>query len=144
MGAGEGHGCGPPGTAMVTRNGDNVTGDATDAYAKPHVVDDVLLAFPAVLGDLLPPLEEIPDDYPNRREWLDFQHRWFVGTLPMDAEMQPAEGIDAEVAGRHLATIQGSFAPKHEHKMAAVAWLASRWFARVTTPDGSYRCPRRG
>lgn len=113
----------------------------TDLYAKPHPVDELRLAFPADLGELLPPLEVIPDQYPNRQDWLNFQGRWFAGLLPPDAEIEPADGIDAVTAGRHLRVIQGSFEPKHEHKMAAVAWLASRWFVRISTPDGSYICP---
>ncbi|GAB1816077.1 hypothetical protein [Mycobacterium sp. MUNTM1] len=120
-----------------------MTGKIVDLYARPQVVDDVLLAFPAVLGSLLPPFEAIPADYPHFREWLEFQNKWFAGKLPTDCEMQPAEGIDAETAGRHLTAIQKSFEPKHEHKMAAVAWLASRWFVHVGTPDGSYSCPQR-
>lgn len=112
-----------------------------DVYARPQAVDDLLLAFPATLGALLPPLEEIPQEYPHRQDWLRFQHLWFTGTLPPNSEMIPAKGIDAETAGRHLTAIQRSFEPKHEHKMASVAWLASRWFVRVSTPDGSYRCP---
>jgi hypothetical protein len=113
----------------------------TDLYAQPVKIDDLLLAFPATLGELIPPLEVIPDDYPHRQEWLQFQRKWFCGSLPTDCEMQPAAGVDPQVAGRHLAAIQRSFEPKHEHKEAAVAWLASRWFTRVSTPDGSYNCP---
>lgn len=113
----------------------------TDLYAQPQQVEDVMLAFPAVLGGLLPPLEAIPANYPNREEWLGFQHKWFGGALPPDSEIQPAAGVDADTAWRHLTAIQRSFEPKHEHKMAAVAWLASRWFVHVSTPDGSYRCP---
>lgn len=41
------------------------------------------------------------------------------------------DGIDGDTAVRHLRAIQGSFAPKHEHKMEAVAYLASRWFTKV-------------
>lgn len=96
-----------------------------DVYAQPKRVADVLLAFPATLGDLLPPLDEIPADYPHRQDWLRFQHHWFTGTLPPDSEMFPAKGIDAETAGRHLTAIQRSFEPNHQHKTAAVAWLAT-------------------
>ncbi|MDD4865702.1 MAG: hypothetical protein PHQ28_00795 [Mycobacterium sp.] len=113
----------------------------TEFYAQPRQVDDVLLAFPATLGDLLPPEELIPADYSNRRAWLRFQHDWFVGALPADCEMHAADGIDAEVAGRHLSAIQRSFESKHQHKAAAVAWLASRWFTRITAPDDAYSCP---
>lgn len=116
---------------------------ATDFYALPQQVDDVMLAFSAGLGDLLPPLEVIPVEYPHRQEWLAFQHKWFAGSLPPDLEMVPSAGVDAQRAGRHLTVLQRSYEPKHEHKMAAVAWLASRWFVRVTTPDGSYSCPGR-
>ncbi|OHU47269.1 hypothetical protein BKG82_26825 [Mycobacteroides chelonae] len=116
---------------------------STDHYARPRPVDDLMLQFPAGLGDLLPPMDAIPDDYPHRQDWLDFQGRWFAGVLPPNAEMEPADGIDATTAGRHLSAIQRSFEPKHEHKMAAVAWLASRWFVRVSTSDGSYSCPSR-
>lgn len=100
----------------------------TDRYAVPQLVDDVLMAFPTGLGALLPPLDAIPADYPHRQEWLSFQRRWFAGTLPSHFEIEAIEGIDAAAAGRHLAVIQRSFEPKHEHKEAAVAWLASRWF----------------
>lgn len=129
-----------PTTARMT-HADNMTDMTTDLYRRPQVIDDVLLAFPAVLGDLLPPMEIIPTQYPHRQEWLEFQHKWFAGTLPTDAEVEPADGVDAEAAGRHLTAIQRSFQPPHEHKIAAVAWLASRWFKRIGTPDGSYTCP---
>lgn len=112
-----------------------------DLYALPQRVDDVMLAFPAGLGALLPPLEVIPAEYPHRQEWLEFQNKWFAGALPPDSEMEPSDGVDAQIAGRHLTVLQRSYEPKHEHKMAAVAWLASRWFVRVTTLDGSYSCP---
>lgn len=118
-----------------------MTGMDVDRYAAPQAVGDVLLAFPAVLGGLLPPFEAIPAVYPYRREWLEFQHKWFTGTLPADSEIEPADGVDAVTASRHLMAIQRSFEPSHEHKMAAVAWLASRWFVRVSTPDDSYCCP---
>lgn len=112
-----------------------------DAYRHPHPVDDVQLAFPAGLGDLLPPMDVIPADYPHRRDWERFQHAWFSGTLPADCQMEPADGIDAQAAGRHLTVLQTSYEPKHQHKVAAVAWLASRWFARVVTTDGRVCCP---
>ena len=118
-----------------------MTDGFVDQYSRPQAVDDVLLAFPATLGTLLPPIESIPVDYPYSQEWLRFQQKWFAGTLPPDTEMEPADGIDATAAGRHLTAIQRSFEPKHEHKIVAVAWLASRWFVRVSTPDGSYTVP---
>lgn len=113
-----------------------------DLYALPHEVTDLELAYGACLGDLLPPLEIIPASYPNQQEWLLFQHKLFTGTLPGGCIVDTADGIDPVKAGRHIMAIQRSFEPKHVHKMAAVAWLASRWFTRVWDPDGSYACPK--
>lgn len=113
----------------------------TDLYAQPHPIDDVQLSFPGKLGTLLPPRQLIPDDYPNRKAWRVFQSTWSAGKLPPDPVAEPAAGIDPAAAWRHLAAIQGSFEPKHEHKMDAVAWLASRWFLRIQTPDGSCSYP---
>lgn len=111
----------------------------TDDYAQPQPISDAQLAFPASLGSLLPPTAVIPDDYPYRDDWLDFQRDWFYGQLPEDCEMHPAPGIDAHIAGRHLEALQRSFQPKHEHKEVAVAWLSSRWFTHVTSAsDDTY------
>jgi len=48
--------------------------------------------------------------------------------LPKTIEFRVAEGVDGGLAIRHLQVIQASFEPKHEHKEAAVAYLASPWF----------------
>jgi len=49
------------------------------------------------------------------------------------SEVPPVkEGIDVNMALRHLHAIQGSFEPKHEYKEAAVAYLASLWFETPT------------
>ncbi len=44
-------------------------------------------------------------------------------------------GIDETDAKRHLKAVLGSFAPKHEHKEAACAYLMSLWFEDVIIPD---------
>lgn len=51
--------------------------------------------------------------------------------LSEDVEFSPREGIDAEQAYRVLGATLRSFAPKHEHKMAAVAYMMSCWFTAV-------------
>ncbi len=72
-------------------------------HYRSGIDDDVMLAFPAGLGALLPPPEVIPLEYPYRQEWLEFQNKWFAGALPSDLEMWPSDGVDAKVAWRHLA-----------------------------------------
>jgi hypothetical protein len=104
----------------------------TDPFAQPTDVSAVELAFPA--NPLMPAWDDIPEDFRrdrgDARPWLEFQRKWFFEGFPK-AGLLRREGVDAEIAFRHLASIQGSFAPKHEHKEAAVAWLASRWFAGI-------------
>lgn len=110
---------------MSGGDGKNMNEDI-EKYAKPMPVTDVLLAFPAGLGELLPPVDLIPTKLTvGGFDWRAWASDWFFGNL----ESFPAakERIDATDAGRHLTCLMGSFEPKHEHKVDAVAWLASRW-----------------
>lgn len=107
-----------------------------DGWANPTTISDVELAFPANALDLMPSREECKAGLAalsdkKRRKWVEFQQRWFSRGLPAGVEFDPLDGIDGETAFRHLSAIQGSFAPKHEHKEEAVAYLASRWFKEV-------------
>ncbi len=98
----------------------------------PQDVDDVTLAFPADVRDLMPGYEDIPKEFKNfsKNKWVKFQQDWFFAGLGK-VEFDPKEGIDPKKAWRHLQAIQGSCQPKHEHKEAAVAYLASLWFDDV-------------
>lgn len=114
-----------------------------------------------VIGKLLPEWDEIPKDFQEEREaaapWIKFVRTWFFegldkmeGVRPSDALIDSihakakADGVEEDVsklipmvqeqidkAFKHLGAIQGSFEPKHEHKEAGVAWLASLWFDEV-------------
>lgn len=111
-----------------------------DRFATPTNVDQVDYAFGGRMKDLLPTLAEIPDEYPNSEKYTQFQRTWFYSGIPKDKMPTAKPGIDFKAAMRHLGTIQGSFEPKHEHKEAAVAWLASRWLdlpGSVSSSDGS-------
>jgi len=50
-------------------------------------------------------------------------------------ELEPKEGIDPYKSGRHIMAIMRSYAPKHEHKIAACAYLMSRFFGYVNIAD---------
>lgn len=122
---------------MSADEGNPMTNERTpggDRYASPQPIDDVTLAFPAAVSELLPPADQIPDDYPGREFWLRFAERWWAGTLPEGTEMHAQAGVDAQAAGRHLTAILRSFEPKHEHKISGAAWLACRWFAPPAHP----------
>jgi len=89
-----------------------------------------MLMFPGDVGLLMPAYDDISPDFRNmnsHNKWQRFQEDWFFKGLDIK-RIVPKKGVDAHLAVRHLAAIQGSFQPKHEHKRAAVAYLASRWF----------------
>lgn len=99
---------------------------------KPHVVDDVTLAFPAEIQHLLPTREQIPPQFwRGHTPWNKLFSDWFYGGITITALM-PKPEIDTQVAMRHLRAIIGSYQPQHEHKEAAVAYLLSEWFYSVT------------
>jgi hypothetical protein len=109
-------------------------------------MSDVDLAFGAAsrIESILPPADKIPvgfladtvmDDKHNvidndaERKWRDLFSGLFYGTIDATkVAFIPREGIDPEMAWRHIRAIMGSFAPKHEYKIAAVAYLLSLWY----------------
>ena len=104
----------------------------------PQPISDVELAFPAHVLDMMPKMEEMPEPYNDvnkmwgsRNKWVAlFEDMFYSGLKGL--KLAPKEGIDANLAWRHLRAIAGSFEPKHEHKTAAFAYLASEWFEDVT------------
>lgn len=100
-------------------------------WKQPTIVSESQIAFPTEALKLMPPYNEIPDEFTRGRgTWVEFQQDWFYKGL-RGATFMPRGGIDKKTALRHLQYIQGSFDPKHEHKEAAVAYLASLWFESV-------------
>lgn len=109
-----------------------------ERWLKPQEVSDLDVAFPANTRDLIPPMEEIPSEFDFRKNahntWVDFFETWFYQGWdktkpPLNGfELDVKPGIDGKLAMRHLGCIVRSFEPKHEHKTAAVAYLASLWF----------------
>ena len=101
-------------------------------WSQPHDLDELERVFGANALDFMPTREEIPEDFWRRRtEWNRIQSAWFFNGLPDTVEFVPKSGVDTKTALRHLGAVQGSWAPKHEHKEAAVAWLMSLWFKKV-------------
>lgn len=102
-----------------------------DGFDQPQVVSDLNLTFGTGIAKLLPPYSIIPAEFKQGAgRWVRFQRAWFFEGFPKSGLVRRAD-VDADVAFRHLANIQRSFEPKHEHKEAAVAWLASRWFESI-------------
>lgn len=99
---------------------------------KPVAISDVELAFPAnVIGKLLPEWNAIPAEFRERRSpWCRIAGDAFAG-VNSKIEIALRSGIDRSLATRHLRACMGSFEPKHEHKIAGVAYLLSLWFELV-------------
>lgn len=102
----------------------------------PVEISDATLAFPASALKFMPKWEDIPEEFrkheASARPWLEFQRTWFgLGLDENIFRFIPAaidgQRLDGNMIVRQLSAIQGSFAPKHEHKEAAVAYLASLW-----------------
>lgn len=104
---------------------------ASVSWDQPQVISDVDYAFPASVSHLMPAYEMLPRNISPK--WRAFQSDWFFKGILSPGGMVPKSGIDKRAALRHLGAIQGSFEPKHEHKCAAVAYLASLWFDDSST-----------
>lgn len=88
----------------------------------------------AVLASM-PKYDDIPEEFRNRNsqnKWLRFQRDWFFKGLKIDG-LVAKKDVNFDAAIRYLMTIQSSYAPKHEHKEACVAYLASLWFEESST-----------
>ncbi len=102
-------------------------------WSTPQKTSPVLQTFPGSVTHLMPPMKDIPEEFKSGGSpWEVFQANWFFKGLKQTPKAKP--GVDAETAYFHLHCIQGSFEPKHEHKKAAVAYLASLWFV---SPEGA-------
>ena len=99
---------------------------------KPIKVSAVDQVFGGNVHNILPPMSEIPDEFSRQgHPWVRWQRDWFYKGLTRYPV--PKDGIDLRIAMSNLACVQRSFEPKHEHKEAGVAYLASLWFK---SPDG--------
>jgi len=69
------------------------------------------------------------------RDWVRYAEGLFRGD-PMDSvQLYTRPDIDPTLAIRHITAILRSFEPKHEHKIAATAFLLARWFAALRPHD---------
>jgi len=86
----------------------------------------------------MPAYADIPKEFKDRSHpWSRWQREWFFEGLDAVPKVKP--GIDKGEAMRHLGHIQRSWDTKHEHKAAAVAYLASLWFCEPPTKKQTIR-----
>ena len=99
-------------------------------------VDDLTLAFPSrIVGTLLPLWDDISDKYKDERHPLqEIASRWFFEGAH-EYVFTPREGVDANKALRMIAACMGSYEPKHQHKMAGIAYMLDEFFENVGVPE---------
>lgn len=90
--------------------------------------------MPMRTTDCMPEYKLIPAEFMrDSNPWVEWQRAWFFEGL-LDIPV-PKDGVDGDAAMRHLCYIQRSWDTKHEHKTAAVAYLASLWFVKPSTTN---------
>ena len=89
-------------------------------------VSDIDIAFPAHVKHLMPEYETARARRVDPK-WERLACDWFFTGLK-ELRLKPREGVDEQRALRHIRAIMGSFEPKHEHKMASIAFLLEEWF----------------
>jgi hypothetical protein len=105
-------------------------------WSKPIPVTKPETVFGGDIEKLMPAMADIPDEfYRSSNEWVKIQSHWFYKGLPGTTVVKPKEGINTKEAFDHLSAIQSSFEPKHEHKMAGIAYLMSLWFDEISIPE---------
>ena len=90
------------------------------------------IAFgPKNLATFLPAMKDIPKGFfQDSNPWNKWISKWFFNGLENYAVA--VQGVNFKDAHMHLRVILGSFEPKHEHKIAGCAYLASQWFVPET------------
>lgn len=90
------------------------------------------IAFgPKNIAEFLPAMGSIPKEFfENSNPWNQWVSKWFFNGLK--EYVVAVEGVNFKDAHAHIKVILGSFEPKHEHKIAGCAYLASMWFVQET------------
>ncbi|WP_435952694.1 hypothetical protein [Dryocola sp. BD626] len=82
---------------------------------------------PEKMTDYLPPAHKIPKEFfSDSNKWSRYIQGWFYGGLKESPIAK--DGVNFKDAAAHISVILASFEPKHEHKIAGCAYLASQWF----------------
>jgi hypothetical protein len=90
--------------------------------------------FPADALKWMPSMDEIPDEFKRDYRgngWRAVTERWFFDGIAAEVEFYPRDGVDPEKAYRALSATLRSYAPSHQHKEAAVAFMMACWFKKV-------------
>ena len=106
-----------------------------DNWNKPLQLSDIDVEFGPVDGIrvLLPKWEEIPKEFidgtKHNNKWIKAVDDWFFNGIKL-INVVMKEGVEKPHAITHISSIVRSWEPQHEHKVAGVAYLMSKWFEK--------------
>lgn len=103
---------------------------------KPVEVDNtqILIGLSGNISRYLPDYKDVPEDFKRdsgeAQKWCNIVRDFFYcGVIIKSVVMK--DGIDKKLALGHVMAVLRSFEPKHEHKIAGVAYLMSLWFDNI-------------
>jgi hypothetical protein len=106
--------------------------DPLERYNRPIVGINV--------HEMVPPYDVIPSPYRAEfgegKMWVEVADQLFFRGNGQHVSYSMQEGINSQLAFGNLRIILSSFELKHEHKIAAAAYLMSRWFERFEILEG--------
>lgn len=104
---------------------------------KPHRLTALDVAIGTTVLHLMPPWHDIPLVYrigsrPGAEQtaadrWRALVVAWLTGD-GNEIQLRPLEGIDHDVARRHIAVVLGNPSINTAHKVGAASYLCSLWF----------------
>lgn len=96
---------------------------------QPIEVTHLDIAFGGMAMKILPAYSAIPDDFKrDQNKWHSFISKWFFNGLSKDQWPKPKDAINGKMAMLNIQACLSDYEPKHEHKIAGAAYLASQWF----------------
>jgi len=96
---------------------------------KPIEVTNLDIAFGGKAMKILPAYSAIPGDFKREsNKWNSFISRWFFNGLSKNDWPKPKPEVSGKLAMLNIQACLADFEPKHEHKIAGAAYLASQWF----------------
>lgn len=96
-------------------------------------ISEADMAFgPNNISTFLPAMGMIPEEFKkDENHYSQFISKWLFSGLSKSPEA--VEGVDINQALRHIKVVLSSWEPKHEHKIAGAAYLASLWLTEDST-----------
>lgn len=96
---------------------------------QPIEVTPVDIAFGGKAMQILPAYRDIPEEFKSSgNKWEKFIQKWFFDGLAVKDYPTARDGINLRQALMNIQACLSCFEPKHEHKIAGAAYLASQWF----------------